>query len=74
MSKVVTAQEAAKLIKDGVTVGASTQGLSGWAEEVAIAIEERFKQSGHPGISPWSIAAPAAIIKKGARRALGTKG
>ena len=48
MSKVVTAQEAAKLIKDGVTVGASTQGLSGWAEEVAIAIEERFKQSGHP--------------------------
>jgi propionate CoA-transferase len=48
MSKVITAQEAAKLIQDGVTIGASTQGLSGWAEEIAIAIEERFKQSGHP--------------------------
>src|SRR5512146_3208655 len=48
MSKVITAQEAARLIEDGVTIGASTQGLSGWAEEIAIAIEERFKQSGHP--------------------------
>jgi propionate CoA-transferase len=48
MSKVITAQQAAMLIQDGVTIGASTQGLSGWAEEVAIAIEERFLKSGHP--------------------------
>jgi propionate CoA-transferase len=48
MSKVITAQKAAALIKDGVTIGASTQGLSGWAEEIAIAIEERFQQTGHP--------------------------
>jgi len=48
MSKVITAQQAAMLIKDGATVGASTQGLAGWAEEVAIAIEERFKETGHP--------------------------
>ena len=48
MSKVITAQEAARLLGDGVTVGASTQGMSGWAEEIAIAIEERFLQSGHP--------------------------
>ncbi|MBN1566472.1 MAG: acyl CoA:acetate/3-ketoacid CoA transferase [Acidobacteria bacterium] len=48
MSKFITAQQAAMLIKDGVTIGASTQGLSGWAEEVAIAIEERFLESGHP--------------------------
>jgi propionate CoA-transferase len=48
MSKVITAQQAAMLIKDGVTVGASTQGLSGWAEEIAIAIEDRFLDSGHP--------------------------
>ncbi len=48
MSKIITAQDAAMLIKDGVTVGASTQGLAGWAEEVAIAIEERFKDTGHP--------------------------
>jgi propionate CoA-transferase len=48
MSKIITAQEAAMLIQDGVTIGASTQGLAGWAEEIAIAIEERFQQSGHP--------------------------
>lgn len=48
MSKVITAPEAAKLIKDGVTLGASTQGLAGWAEEIAIAIEERFLETGHP--------------------------
>lgn len=48
MSKVIAAQKAAELIKDGVTVGASTQGMAGWPEEIAIAIEQRFKQSGHP--------------------------
>ena len=48
MSKVITAREAALLIRDGVTIGASTQGLSGWAEEIAIAIEDRFLESGHP--------------------------
>jgi propionate CoA-transferase len=48
MSKFITAQQAAMLIKDGVTIGASTQGLSGWAEEIAIAIVERFLESGHP--------------------------
>jgi propionate CoA-transferase len=48
MSKVITAREAALLIQDNVTIGASTQGLSGWAEEIAIAIEERFKDTGHP--------------------------
>lgn len=36
------------LIQDGVTIGASTQGMAGWAEEIAIAIEERFLATGHP--------------------------
>ena len=48
MSKAIAAQEAAALIKDGATIGASTQGLSRWAEAIAIAVEERFKPSGHP--------------------------
>ena len=48
MSKVITAQKAAMLIQDGVTIGASTQGMAGWAEEIAIAIEERFLETGHP--------------------------
>lgn len=48
MSKVITAEQAAALIGDGVTIGASTQGMAGWAEEVAIAIEKRFLETGHP--------------------------
>jgi propionate CoA-transferase len=48
MSKVITAQKAAMLIQDGVTIGASTQGMAGWAEEIAIAIEERFLETSHP--------------------------
>lgn len=48
MSKVISATEAATLINDNATVGASTMGLAGWAEEVAISIEKRFKDTGHP--------------------------
>lgn len=48
MSKVISAVEAAALIPDGATVAASGFGLSCWAEEMGISIEERFLQSGHP--------------------------
>ncbi|MEK5464137.1 acyl CoA:acetate/3-ketoacid CoA transferase [Paenibacillus sp. FSL R7-0210] len=48
MSKVISAAKAAELIKDGDTVAASGFGLSCWAEEMGIAIEERFVQTGHP--------------------------
>lgn len=48
MSKLITAREAAELIPDGATVGIAGIGLSGWAEEVACAIRDRFKETGHP--------------------------
>nr|WP_276540963.1 acyl CoA:acetate/3-ketoacid CoA transferase [Salipaludibacillus agaradhaerens] len=48
VAKVVTAAEAAELIKDNDTVAASGFGLSCWAEEMGISIEERFLQTGHP--------------------------
>lgn len=48
MSKIITASQAATLIPDGATIAASGFGLSCWAEEMGIAIEERFLQSGHP--------------------------
>ncbi len=48
MSKVISAKEAAELIKDGDTVAASGFGLACWAEEMGISIEERFLQTGHP--------------------------
>jgi len=48
MSKVVTLQQAAELIKDGVTIAWISAGLCGFSEEVASAIEKRFLETGHP--------------------------
>jgi propionate CoA-transferase len=45
---VISAREAAALIPDNATLGASGLGISGWAEDVAIAIEEAFLPTGHP--------------------------
>lgn len=61
-TKVITAAEAAKLIKDGDTVAAVTFGLAGWAEEVGLAVRDRYLETGHPkaihlihaaGIGDW---------------------
>jgi propionate CoA-transferase len=63
MSKVISASDAAALIKDGATVGAAACVISGWPEELAIAMEKRFLASGHParltivhaaGIGDWA--------------------
>ena len=48
MNKVITAKQAAELIKDGDTVIWTTAGLAGYCEEVAIAIENRFQETGTP--------------------------
>ena len=48
MAKFITAREAAQLIPDGATVGLAGMGLSGWAEEIACAIRDNFKETGHP--------------------------
>lgn len=48
MARFVTAGEAARLIPDGATVGIAGMGLSGWAEEVACAIRDSFRETGHP--------------------------
>jgi propionate CoA-transferase len=63
MSKVISASDAIALIKDGVTVGAAACAISGWPEEIAIAMEKRFLASGHPakltivhaaGVGDWA--------------------
>ena len=46
MAKFITAKEAAQLIPDGATVGLAGMGLSGWAEEIACAIRDNFKETG----------------------------
>jgi propionate CoA-transferase len=48
MAKFITAAEAALLIPDHATVGVAGMGLSGWPEEVAVAIADRYKKTGHP--------------------------
>lgn len=48
MVKIVTAEEAARLIKDGDVVAAATFGLAGWSEEIAYAVRERYVATGHP--------------------------
>lgn len=48
MAKFITAREAAQLIPDGATVAVAGMGLSGWAEEIACAIRDNFKETGHP--------------------------
>jgi len=48
MAKFISAQEAAKLIPDGATVAVAGMGLSGWAEEIACAIRDLYRETGHP--------------------------
>lgn len=48
MKKVVTAAQAAALINDGDTVAWTSVGMSFFAEEIAIALERRFLDTGAP--------------------------
>jgi propionate CoA-transferase len=74
MSKVISASDAAALIKDGATVGAAALGLAGWPEELAIAMEKRYLASGHPakltfvhasGIGDWGVKGPQHFAHPG---------
>jgi propionate CoA-transferase len=47
-SKVISAEQAAELIKDGVTICSPIIGLAGWPEEIGRAIAKRFEETGHP--------------------------
>jgi propionate CoA-transferase len=47
-SKVISAEEAAALIQDGVTICSPIIGLAGWPEEIGRAIAKRFEETGHP--------------------------
>jgi propionate CoA-transferase len=48
MAKVISAQQAAELIKDRTTIAWTTASMCGFAEDVATAIEERFLETGTP--------------------------
>ncbi len=74
MSKVISAAAAAALIKDGATVGAAACAMSGWPEEISIAMEKQFLASGHPakltlvhasGIGNWKDKGPQHFAHAG---------
>ncbi len=74
MSKVISAAAAAALIKDGATVGAAACAMSGWPEEISIAMEKRFLSGGHPakltlvhaaGIGNWKDKGPQHFAHPG---------
>ncbi|MCD8017088.1 MAG: acyl CoA:acetate/3-ketoacid CoA transferase [Oscillospiraceae bacterium] len=48
MVKFITAAQAAALIPDGAGVGVGGMGLSGWPEEIACALRDRYNATGHP--------------------------
>ena len=48
MAKIISVKEAAELVKDGAVIGSAVQGMAGWPEEIGIAIEKRFLETGHP--------------------------
>ncbi|MBE6118327.1 MAG: acyl CoA:acetate/3-ketoacid CoA transferase [Erysipelotrichaceae bacterium] len=48
MAEFITAREAAELIPDGAVIGVGGMGLSGFPEEVACAIRDLYRETGHP--------------------------
>lgn len=48
MAKVISLKEAANLFHDNITVASASFGLAGWPEEIAIAVSNRFDETGHP--------------------------
>lgn len=74
MSKVISAADAAGLIKDGATLCASALTLAGWPEQIAISVEDRFNQTGHPknltvvhasGVGDWKTKGMQHFAKPG---------
>ena len=48
MAKIITVKEAVELVQDGAVIGSAVQGMTGWPEEIGLAIENRFMETGHP--------------------------
>ena len=48
MTKIITAEQAAALVKDNTTIAVGGMGLAGWPEAIAQALEKRFLETGAP--------------------------
>lgn len=66
-AKVVTAREAAELIKDGDVVASSCFGMAGLPEEVMCAVRDRYLEASHPkGITLMHAAGAGDFKSRGA--------
>ena len=48
MAKIISMEEAANLFFDGCCVVGAAFGSEGWPEEIGLAVEKRFLETGHP--------------------------
>jgi len=48
MAKIITKEQAAELFFDGACVCGVSFGVEGWPEEIGLAVEKRFLETGHP--------------------------
>ena len=48
MAKIISMEEAAKMFFDGCCVVGVSFGTEGWPEEIGLAVEKRFLETGHP--------------------------
>ena len=48
MAKIITKEQAAELFFDGAVVCGVSFGVEGWPEEIGLAVEKRFLETGHP--------------------------
>ncbi|MBR2779111.1 MAG: acylcoa--acetate/3-ketoacidcoatransferase [Firmicutes bacterium] len=48
MAAIITKEQAAELFFDGAVVCGVSSGVEGWPEEIGMAVEKRFLETGHP--------------------------
>jgi propionate CoA-transferase len=73
-NKIVSADEAIAIIRDGDTICVSGFVGIGTPDELILALERRFLKEGHPSNSLWSSPPPPAMARTGVSIVLHTKG
>ncbi|MGI6492690.1 MAG: hypothetical protein ACOX0T_09850 [Pelotomaculum sp.] len=48
MARIISAKEAAELFVDGDIILSEPGGREGWPDEIGLALEKRFLETGHP--------------------------
>lgn len=62
--KIITAKEAAAMVKDGDNICVASFGASGAPEEIIMEVEKRFLETGHPADLGYTHAAGGGSFAK----------